>query len=435
MASLALIYALLFFCLRKRKPRPLEWNEKTISQPAFVRKAKAMAVGAGFFVAKITRKKAGLARNGSQRHSQPESISSIYSTHSNGRVRSFSEPPGVLAAGIPVRRSSSRKSERNLLRKKAGSVSSLSTLAGVLEEKEKDRTLNPFADPAPLQSSSQLHLSADRSLPGPSVQQPPITATEVPNNPFATPFDDLYVTLPTAAHKRTRSSASALSSHPPSFFYPSANLAFDKTPIGPPPRAQAAAPPQKRSSSIAYPTFSALSTVDSGTSDFSNFGDPGPTRPGTNLFTSGFPTGRTVRQSDPFDLDRPEVLGFGSVAGRREVRASVTRPPPRGQRTSSFGNVGSTLDRRESRASLTRPPLRGQRMSSYGSLGSALDGQNGAIARSSIDRNAGAMRPPMRSQRTSSFGAIGGALDDGPYGAIARNNADSRPLWSAGGRR
>jgi hypothetical protein len=108
-----------------------------------------------------------------------------------------------------------------------------------------------------------------------------------------------------------------------------------KASIGPSPIRRVPVPDQKRRSSMALPTFDATSTAASGNSDYSYFGEPGPSRPGTRLFTPGLPTGRTVRQSDPFDLDRPEVLGFGSVFGRREVRGSVTRQPSRGKRVST----------------------------------------------------------------------------------------------------
>ncbi|KAF2835198.1 hypothetical protein M501DRAFT_999514 [Patellaria atrata CBS 101060] len=49
-------------------------------------------------------------------------------------------------------------------------------------------------------------------------------------------------------------------------------------------------------------------------------GEPGPTRPGTAFAIDG----RQAKGiSDPFDLDKPEVLGFGTVDGGREVAGSM----------------------------------------------------------------------------------------------------------------
>jgi hypothetical protein len=83
----------------------------------------------------------------------------------------------------------------------------------------------------------------------------------------------------------------------------------------------------------------ATSTFASRDSDIF-FGEPGPSRPATNFFTPA-PTSRTVRQSDPFDLDRPEVLGFGSIFNRKDVNGNITRQPTRSKRTSSVGNWGN----------------------------------------------------------------------------------------------
>lgn len=346
-AGLALICALLFFCLRKRKSRAPRWIEKKVEGPRFVEKVKAIPAGVSVMFAKVKGMKKGPARNPYRRHSQNDSVSSIYSTNTSGRTRSMSEPQGFLAGEPPMRRSSSRKSERNVLRKKNGSVSSQLTFAGILEE--RDAGFNPFADPEPPRI---LHLSnPDAASPrGPVTPQPAATSAGLLRDPFASPFDDPVigpngsgVSLPIQGHKRTQSSASALSSHPPSFIFPGPPNTSG-VPSGPPPPTQALLPNQKRRSSMAFPTFDATSTGASRDSDLLRFGEPGPSRPGTNLFTPAIPTGRTVRQSDPFDLDRPEVLGFGNVAGRREVRASVTRQATRGRRTSSVGNWGSTTD-------------------------------------------------------------------------------------------
>jgi hypothetical protein len=60
------------------------------------------------------------------------------------------------------------------------------------------------------------------------------------------------------------------------------------------------------------------------------------------------------RDSDPFDLDRPEVLGFGNVLGRKEVRASVTRQNSKSNRTSSVPNFGSSEEWSEKKMNVRR---------------------------------------------------------------------------------
>jgi hypothetical protein len=325
-AGLAVICALLFFCLRKRKSKQPRWAEKNAQGSNFLEKIKAVSVGVGIALAKVKGIKKGPTKNPYQRHSQQDSISSIYST---------TDSQGFYAAGDFVKRSSSRKSERNRLRKKNGSVSSQSTFAGISEKLEKN-TNNPFADPEPPRI---LRLSNPDSSPRrPLTPQPAVTSAHLAKDPFASPFDDPNIVLPVQGHKRTQSQASALSSHPTSFIFPSRNNTITRDPIGQPSLGQFPLPDQKRRSSMALPTFDATSTAASGKSDYTLYGEPGPSRPATSMFTPGLPTGRTVRQSDPFDLDRPEVLGFGSILGRKEVRGSVTRQPTRSKRTSSAGN-------------------------------------------------------------------------------------------------
>ena len=335
-AGLALVCALLFFCLRKRKTRQPRWVEKNVGAPRFVEKVKGIPTGVSVIFAKVKGMKTGPSRNPYQRHSQQDSISSVYSTNSNGQ-------DGFFAAGAPVRRSSSRKSERNRLRKKNSSVSSQSTFAGIIEEKKRE-AINPFDDPEPPRILRLSNPDAVESPRAPVTPQPAAT----PANPFTSPFDDPVVPpgwseakLPMLGHKRAQSSLSALSSHPPSMLFAGSGDTVAKGSIGPPPNNQAP-PVQERRPSIAFPTFDSTSTGASRNSDLTLFGEPGPSRPATNLFTPGQPTGRTVRQSDPFDLDRPEVLGFGDVVGRKEVRASVTRQPTRGKRTSSVGSWANT---------------------------------------------------------------------------------------------
>ncbi|KAH3963580.1 hypothetical protein HBI56_227040 [Parastagonospora nodorum] len=325
-AGLVLICGLLFFCLRKRKSRQPRWAEKNLEGPRFMDKMKAKAAGVGVMFAKVKGSKKGPAKNPYQRHSQQDSISSVYST---------ADSQGFYAPR-DVKRSSSRKSERNRLRKKNSSVSSQSTFAGILEEHERSAN-NPFADPEP---PRLLRLSnPDAASPrGPLTPQPALTSVQPAQNPFASAFDEPNLLLSAPGHQRTQSQASALTAHPPSFVFPTnptRRKSVPKPMLDPPPPSQASGRNQARRSSMALPTFDATSTAASGESDY--FGEPGPSRPGTGMFTPGLPTGRTVRQSDPFDLDRPEVLRFGNVLGRNEVRASVTRQNTRSKRTSSAG--------------------------------------------------------------------------------------------------
>jgi hypothetical protein len=317
-AGLALICALLFFCLRKRKTKQPRWSEKNVEGPRFLERVKAMPASVGVMLAKVKGIKKGPAKNPYQRHSQQDSVSSIYST---------ADSQGFYAPGDFMIRSSSRKSERNRLRKKNSSVSSQPILPGLLAETDR----NPFADPEPPRI---LRLSnPDASPRGPLTPQPAITPAR-PNDPFSSPFDDANLMPPVKGHMRTQSQASALSSHPPSFIFPS----------GPPPPSQPPQASHNRRSSMAFPTFDATSTAASGDTDYTLYGEPGPSRPVTTMLTPGLATGRTVRQSDPFDLDRPEVLRFGNIMGRTEVRSSVTRQPTRSKRTSSMGNWASVKD-------------------------------------------------------------------------------------------
>jgi hypothetical protein len=300
-----------------------------VQGPRLVEKVRGIPAGLSIAFAKIKGVKEDLSRNQYQRHGQHDSISSIYSNNANAQA-------GFFAADAPVRRPSSRKSERNRLRKKNSSVSSQSTFLDITEERE---SANPFDDPEPPRTLRLSNPDAIQSPRGPVTPQPAMT----PANPFISPYDDPAVPSgwpevlpPVLGHKRTQSSISALSSQPQSQLYAGPTAPITRKLVG----QQNALPVQKRRSSMAYPKFDATSTGASQESDFSLY-DPGSGRPGTNRWTSGMRPNRTVRQSDPFDLDRPEVLGFGNVVGRKEVRASVTRPG-QGRRTSSVGNWANT---------------------------------------------------------------------------------------------
>ncbi|XPS74343.1 hypothetical protein M3J09_006461 [Ascochyta lentis] len=368
---LALLSALLFFCLRRRKSKEAGWNEKSEDSSDFLSKAKAVPAGFGMFFAKLRNEKTGPSDNPYQRHQPRSSVGSVYSTTSSGRGRSISEPQGQFAAGGGfMRRMSSRKSERNVLRKKTSSVSSQSPFMDISEEPIRNNNIgsDPFADPGP-DTPRNLRISNPDTLEeetrGPSPPQPaatPLTARD----PFASLIDqidgapnwlrDSNMTASSASnHRRTQSTASALKLHPPSSVY-SSNPFADPSPIPPIPTQQ----PQQPLS-----TYSAFPAVRE--SNYTFFGEPGPSRPGTTMFapglpsnpsasrpgtnifstaaiTPGFPssglptsTSRMDRQSDPFDLDRPEVLSFKGIMN--QMRDSIARQTTiRSRRTSSVGN-------------------------------------------------------------------------------------------------
>lgn len=339
-AILALIVGLLFFCLRKGKPSAKSWDEKETAGPRLADRLKSIPNGIGIFIAKLKGKKAGPMDNPYQRHTAQSSISSVYSQNTNGRTRSISEPHGMFAVGRSgsVRSSSSRKSERNLLRKKQSSISSdyrFPPIAESTSQQNNGTSINPFSDPEPPRILSLLN-------PDPSSQPVTPLAPAAVADPFASPLDPLgdgsdLRRPPIPFHRRNISSLSALSSHPPSVSLPSQN-SFNETGSIPAVPTSAKAPVQTRPGYNVISSFNDMSTAASRDSNYTFYGEPGSSRPGTNLFTPGLATGRTVRQSDPFDLDRPEVLGFGDVLGRREVRSSITRQGTRSKRTSTVGN-------------------------------------------------------------------------------------------------
>ncbi|RAR07586.1 HET-like protein [Stemphylium lycopersici] len=367
-AALALISGLLFFCLRKRKSQPRRWDEKRQDSPSFMEKLRAIPTGMGGFIARLKGSQAGPIRNPYQRHNVQNSTGSIYSRDSSGRIRSNSEPQGAFGINRTGSKGSisSRKSERNLLRKKPSSVSSY-RFPGIIEDTGSP---NPFADPHP--PNTLFLLNSDPKSTPVTPQVPAATASHGPRDPFASALDPpmagpAWQNGPSHTHQRTMSSMSALSSHPPLSLYFTEDPFRDPRNAPPMPNQAVLPHHSRRRSSMALPTFNALSTFDA-TSTFASrdsdvfFGEPGPSRPATNMFTPAMPTGRTVRQSDPFDLDRPEVLGFGSVVNRREVRGSVTRQATRNKRTSSVGNWGNTASNTNSyglypRESAKPPPL------------------------------------------------------------------------------
>jgi hypothetical protein len=210
---------------------------------------------------------------------------------------------------------------------------------------------DPFQDPEP--PKKFFLLNPDPPTPGTDglqdQQRGPLTpkptaVTERSKDPFASIMDEVnklngsgtpeWLKEAAQAHKRTASSTTALRSHPPSnytasvytmadnpFFDPSDAPPVPTQPLPPNP------PPRQTTAYGPLPSFNATSSTISRDSESSFFfGEPGPTRPGTTVF------GSKVRQSDPFDLDRPEVLSFGAVNGRG-VRASVTRQNSRARKS------------------------------------------------------------------------------------------------------
>ncbi|KAH7119009.1 hypothetical protein B0J11DRAFT_82547 [Dendryphion nanum] len=374
-AAICLISALLFLCLRKRKSSDSagrwqrRFNEKNAASdtPGFMSKLKAIPAGAGMWIEKLKGKKSGPAQHPYRRHSARTSVSSVYSVGSNGRSRSVSEPQFGFRdqlRGFGDRMPSLKRS-RTLLQKKPDSlvVGDRSPFPAIVEDPviRDNQVDNPFADPLP-QGNLQL-----RNPDGPRqsvadglrdqqrgpISPKPVLSTRGSRDPFVSIMDELEERngsgtpewLRDTSHRRTHSATTALRSHPPSSFYsPSAlstadNPFLDSSAIPPMPT-QPLPPNPPRQPPNTYnrlPTFDALSTGASRDSNSSFIlGEPGPSRPTTNMYSNPPVVPRAGRQSDPFDLDRPEVLGFGSV--RRDVRGSVTRQNSRSRRTSSVPN-------------------------------------------------------------------------------------------------
>lgn len=418
-AGLALISVLLFLCLRKRRSKePFEKWQKRVAEkedggPGFLgglkavpdklkvvpEKLRAIPAGAGVLVGKLKGQKSGPAQNPYNRQSVRSSVSSVYSVRSNGRSKSISEPPSKLRQQLRGfgDRMPSLKRSRTLLQKKQDSfvAGAKSPFPGIVDDpvlRNSKGTDNPFADPLEPPKTLQL-LNPDPNSregtpkPNQSIwdglkdqQRGPITPKPVTmsdrgsRDPFASILDELEERdgsgtpewLRDTSHKRTQSAATALRSHPPSNYtssvYTTADNPFVDPSEIPPVPSQPLPPNPPRRPSNAYtglPTFNAMSSAasrESNTSFF--FGEPGPSRPTTNMFSEVSAMPRVGRQSDPFDLDRPEVLGFGNVSGRREVRASVTRQNSKSNRRSSVPNWVSVDDGPYERASAVPGPLR-----------------------------------------------------------------------------
>ncbi|KAF2200563.1 hypothetical protein GQ43DRAFT_472592 [Delitschia confertaspora ATCC 74209] len=280
----------------------------------------------------------------------------------------------------------SLKRSRTLFSKKQDSLvnGSKSPFPGFVEnplERNSKNVDNPFIDPAldspdprPLEPPRNLHLTnPDPDSPqrvrtkGLQDQQrvpvtpglpPPVATVRRSTDPFASIIDEIEALkgsgtpewLRESSHKRTQSVQTALRSHPPSSFYTNSvytNASLDPfmNPDIPPIPSQSQPPnyplprrPSLTSTGAPPNSYSSGAGRESNTSFF--FGEPGPSRP-TTMFSVANQPRPVGRQSDPFDLDRPEVLGFGNVVQRKEVRASVTRPMSNNKRASSIPNFGA----------------------------------------------------------------------------------------------
>ncbi|KAF2739461.1 hypothetical protein EJ04DRAFT_540713 [Polyplosphaeria fusca] len=422
--GIALISALLFLCLRKRRAREpfARWQQrlsekssgegslaaklKAIPEKLAVipRKIQAIPANIGLIFSKMKGKKSGSAENPYRRHSVRSSVSSVYSVRSNGRSRSISEPPSKFRDQLRNfgGRMPSLKKSRALLQKKPDSFvnGSKSPFKGIVDDpvlRNSKGIDNPFVDPKPPGTLKTLFaLNPDpvsrEGTPKPQrgpldglrdQQRPPMTPKPVAmsdrgsRDPFASILDELEERngsgtpewLKDDSHKRTHSLQTALRSHPPSTYtasiYTTADNPFFDPSDAPPVPTQPLPPnPPARPTNTYTATLPSFNMTSSNISRESNgsflFGEPGPSRPTTNMFSdvSVIPPPRTGRQSDPFDLDRPEVLGFGEVNGRH-VRASVTRQNSKNRRRSSIPNWISIVDDNPyERASAVPGPLR-----------------------------------------------------------------------------
>ncbi|RMZ69487.1 hypothetical protein GMOD_00006305 [Pyrenophora seminiperda CCB06] len=336
LAALALISGLLFFCLRKRKAKPVKWNEKKQESPNFVSKLKAIPTGVTSIFARMKGNQAGPMSNPYQRHQANTSIGSVYSRDSIGRARSSSEPQGFLNRPGSNRSRPGENNEGNGLRKKPSSISSNFRFPGIQEDTGSP---NPFADPNP---HTLLVLNPDpRSAPvTPRVPAP--TVEPEARDPFASILDPpgaepVWAGVPNHSHQRTMSTFSTLSSHAAASLYSTYDPFRELSKVPPLPTQAVLSRHTRNRSSMAVPGFDAMSTFASRDSDM-YFGEPGPSRRGTNMYTPVTATYRTVRQSDPFDLDRPEVLKFSSFGNKKDSVGNLSRYPSRRTRVSSIGN-------------------------------------------------------------------------------------------------
>ncbi|KAL5402770.1 hypothetical protein PMIN04_012939 [Paraphaeosphaeria minitans] len=377
--GLALVSALLFLCLRRRRRRRRRrrgtferWKHRLSEKSgreggglsarlrAIPEKVKGIPAGLGVFVARLKGAKSGPASNPYRKHTR--NASSVYSVGTTRRSQSISEPPSTLRQQLRgfggFGRMPTLKRSRTLLQKKQDSlvVGQNSPFPNIVDDpvlRNSNVGVNPFADPLDPPKSLQL-LNHDPVPPqpqqdGPLAQKLAASLERNPRDPFATILDEIdaqngsgtpeWLRETAQQHKRTTSFQTALHSNPVTHHASSfhtdrqSNPFFDPSdpPPLPPTRPLPPTPSKPARTYAPLPQFDTTSsTVSRMSQDSFFFGEPGPSRPATNVF------GRGVRQSDPFDLDRPEVLSFGKVGGRM-VRGSVTRHNSR-KRSSTVPN-------------------------------------------------------------------------------------------------
>lgn len=354
-------------------------------------KLRAVPAGVGVFIGKLKGKKSGPSQNPYNRQSVRSSVSSVYSVRPDARTRSISEPPSKLREqlrGFGGRMPSFKKS-KTFLHKKQDSlvVGDKSPFPDIVEDpvlRNSKGLEDPFADPEPNEKSSAEMAAANLRKSyldglrdqqrGPISPKRAAVADRGSRDPFASIIDALDADgsgtpdwLRDPSHKRTQSATTALRSHPPSSVYTASvytsadNPFLDPSEMPPVPRQPLPPNPPPRAANA----YMGLPSFDGSTSSISRdsngsffFGEPGPSRPNTDMFTNVSVLPKVGRQSDPFDLDRPEVLGFGNVSGRREVRASVTRNNSKSNRRSSVPNWVNFDDGPYERVSAVPGPLR-----------------------------------------------------------------------------
>lgn len=397
--GIALLGALLFLCLRRRKSKEpfSSWqrlNEKDDSNSrSWTDKIKDVVAGAtakfGGLFAKLKGRKPDPGPY--NRQSVRSSVSSVYTTRPNQRIRSMSEPPWKLREQLRGfgDRMPSLKRSRTLLGKRKDSLvtGSKSPFAGFVEDplvRNSKGEDNPFADPVPQippnmasgYTSTQKAISEGlaNQQRAPITQPAPVASDRGGDRAFRDPFASLLDELDgydragtpdwlrDGPHKRTQSFGTALRSHPPSSIYTESvytNALIDPfaDPDIPPVPNQPLPPNSLRRPSNAYVGLAGPYAQEQGNareSSNSLYGGPGPSQRTTAMFSTTMAPRPMGRDSDPFDLDRPEVLGFGNVLGRKEVRASVTRQNSKSNRTSSVPNFGSSEEWSEKKMNVRR---------------------------------------------------------------------------------
>lgn len=369
------------------KRRPGEAGEEQSESVSFASQVKALVARIRSMATAIMlkiRPNKNSAQENANCGGDRNSVSSMYSTRSSVRLRTSSEPPSRFRRqlhGFTDRMAIVKWPKGGMGRRQnSASGASDSPFSDAVEDplvRNSSRISNPFLDPALLREPTLLNLrimNPDPITPRQAVaeglvgqQRAPLTprtprlppqsqqaepAPRIPN-PFSDPTDEPEDRtggatpdwLRRSSHAHTQSAPTALRSHPPSFYtnsfyYPSPSNPFIDPPDFPVPPLPnqpttiytpqvpfpAYLPNYSRSSraSQAFPQPSSARGSAATNSSAFPFGAPSPSRPTTILTNASF-SRATRGKSDPFDLDRPEVLGLGTVSSRKEVLASVAR--------------------------------------------------------------------------------------------------------------